>query len=64
MSRAAAAQKDVQVKTKADVLHKGHKKLTDVQKSLLKDLNKPQQEAVQHQGSPLLIVAGVGTGKT
>jgi len=28
------------------------------------DLNKAQQEAVQHAGGPLLIVAGPGTGKT
>ena len=28
------------------------------------DLNPPQQAAVDHTGSPLLIVAGAGTGKT
>ena len=31
---------------------------------LLDDLNPAQQEAVTHQGSPLLVVAGAGTGKT
>jgi uncharacterized protein (TIGR00375 family) len=32
--------------------------------SLLKDLNEQQREAVLHEGSPLLIIAGPGTGKT
>ncbi|WP_130013043.1 DNA helicase PcrA [Serinicoccus sediminis] len=31
---------------------------------LLSGLNEPQAEAVRHQGSPLLIVAGAGSGKT
>ncbi len=31
---------------------------------LLTDLNPEQREAVMHQGSPLLIVAGAGSGKT
>ncbi|MFH1509633.1 MAG: UvrD-helicase domain-containing protein [Candidatus Nealsonbacteria bacterium] len=30
----------------------------------LKNLNKEQKEAVVHEGGPLLIVAGAGTGKT
>ena len=30
----------------------------------LNELNKEQQEAVRHDGGPLLIVAGAGTGKT
>jgi uncharacterized protein (TIGR00375 family) len=33
-------------------------------KGLLKELNAAQQEAAQHRGGPLLIVAGPGTGKT
>jgi DNA helicase-2/ATP-dependent DNA helicase PcrA len=35
---------------------------TDV--DLLADLNEPQRQAVEHSGSPLLLVAGAGSGKT
>ena len=34
-----------------------------VEKSL-KDLNREQERAVQHQSGPLLVIAGAGTGKT
>lgn len=32
--------------------------------TILRDLNEAQREAVTHRGSPLLVVAGPGTGKT
>ena len=33
-------------------------------KEITLNLNQQQQEAVEHYGSPLVIIAGAGTGKT
>lgn len=39
-------------------------RLKDIMDSLISGLNPQQHDAVVHQGSPLLIVAGAGSGKT
>ncbi len=40
------------------------KRRNDTIAALLDGLNPPQRDAVEHEGSPLLIVAGAGSGKT
>jgi DNA helicase-2/ATP-dependent DNA helicase PcrA len=40
------------------------KKTDKIDRSNLGDLNPEQRQAVEHQGGPLMIIAGPGTGKT
>lgn len=65
--KTAAASKKKQPVQKVKRPNVPHEKQSVFEKNktdILGDLNEEQGEAVQHEGSPLLIIAGPGAGKT